>query len=256
MLKKRSTRTKMSTGNKTNLKQVLRDECLPALGSQSKYYSTETVKSWLQKRKFQCPPATLNRYFHEFSRAGLVFAAGRGWYSTLATPFILNHEPVDGLVQELKKKFPLLDFSCWSTEQISGAMHHLLSRFVVFVHVETDARESVWQHLRDTGWDAWLNPRGTEATRFAVRERTVVVRSESRKSPSKTPVAPIEKILVELCFEARDLQIMGLGEFQTMLANLAGTHRIPMAKLLSYAGARKLPLRQLFGEANQLIPPF
>ena len=135
-------------------------------------------------------------------------------------------------------------------------MHHLLSRFVMFVHVETDARESVWQHLRDTGWDAWLNPRGAEAARFAVRERTVVVRSESRKSPSKTPVAPIEKLLVELCFEARDLQIMSPTEFHTMLANLAGTHRIPMAKLLSYAGSRKLPLQQLFGENNQLIPPF
>ena len=175
----------MSIGNKTILKQVLRVECLSALGSQSKYYSVETVKVWLNRRKLQCPPATLNRYFHEFTRAGLVFAAGRGWYSTLATPFTLNREPVDGLIQELKKKFPLLDFSCWSTEQISGAMHHLLSRFVVFVHVETDARESVWQHLRDTGWDAWLNPRGAEAARFAVRERTVVVRSESRKSPSK-----------------------------------------------------------------------
>jgi hypothetical protein len=255
-LKKRQPRTKIPTGNKTILKQILRDECLPALGSQSKYYSAETVKTWLNRRKLHCPPMTLNRYFHEFTRTGLVFAAGRGWYSTLATPFTLNREPVAGLVQELKKTFPLLDFSCWSTEQISGAMHHLLSRFVTFVHVETDARESVWQHLRDTGWDAWLNPRGTEATRFAVRERTVVVRSESRKSPSKTPVAPIEKLLVELCFEARDLQIMGLGEFQTMLANLAGTHRIPMAKLLSYAGARKLPLRQLFGESNQLIPPF
>ena len=146
---KRQPTTKMSNGNKTILKQALRDECLPALGSQSKYYSNEIVKSWLQKRKFQCPPATLNRYFHEFTRAGLVFAAGRGWYSTLATPFILNQRPVDGLVQELKKKFPLLDFSCWSTEQISGAMHHLLSRFVVFVHVETDARESVWQQLQD-----------------------------------------------------------------------------------------------------------
>ena len=246
----------MSIGNKTILKQVLRDECLPALGSQSKYYSVDSVKIWLNRRKLDFPPATLNRYLHEFTRTGLIFAAGRGWYSTLATPFTLNHEPVAGLVQELKKAFPLLDFSCWSTEQISGAMHHLLSRFVTFVYVETDARESVWQHLRDTGWDAWLNPRGTEATRFAVRERTVVVRSESRKSPSKTPVAPIEKILVELCFEARDLHIIGLGEFYTMLANLAGTHRIPMAKLVSYAGARKLALRQLFGDANQLIPPF
>jgi hypothetical protein len=246
----------MSTGNKTILKQVLRDEGLPALGSQSKYYSVDTVKVWLNRRKLQWPPATLNRYLHEFTRIGLIFAAGRGWYSTLATPFTLNCEPVAGLVQELNKAFPLLDFSCWSTEQISRAMHHLLSRFVTFVHVETDARESVWQHLRDTGWDAWLNPRGPEAARFAVRERTVVVRSESRKSPSKTPAAPIEKLLVELCFEARDLQIMAPTEFHTMLANLAGTHRIPMSKLLSYAGARKLPLRQLFGETNQLIPPF
>jgi hypothetical protein len=118
----------MSTGNKTILKQVLRDECLPALGSQSKYYSAETVKTWLNRRKLHCPPMTLNRYFHEFTRTGLIFAAGRGWYSTLATPFILNREPVAGLVQELNKAFPLLDFSCWSTEQISGAMHHLLNR--------------------------------------------------------------------------------------------------------------------------------
>jgi hypothetical protein len=168
----------------------------------------------------------------------------------------LDHEPVAGLIKELKTTFPLLDFSCWSTEQIRGAMHHLLSRFVIFVHVEADARESVWQHLRDTGWDASLNPRGAEAARFAVRERTVVVRSESRKSPSNTPVAPIEKLLVELCFEARDLQIMSLVDFHTMLTNLAGTHRIPMAKLVSYAGARKLRLKQLLGDGNPLIPPF
>src|ERR1035438_6032897 len=116
----------MSTGNKTILKQVLRYECLPALGSQSKYYSVETVKVWLDRRKLQCPPATLTRYLHEFTRNGLIFAAGRGWYSTLATPFTLNREPVAGLVQELDKAFPLLDFSCWSTEQIRGAMHHLL----------------------------------------------------------------------------------------------------------------------------------
>jgi len=244
------------TADKTILKQVLKDECLLALGGQSQYYSTEAVKAWLQKRKLRCPPATLNRYLHEFTRAGLVFAAGRGWYSSLATAFTLNREPVSSLVQELNKTFPLLDFSCWSTEQINAAMHHLLSRFVTFVNVEADSMESVWEHLRDAGWDAWLNPRGAEAARFAVRERTVVVRRESRKSPSKEPFAPIEKLLVELCFEARDLQLMALSDFHSMLANLAGTRRIQMATLLNYAAERKLPLTELFGEKNQLIPPF
>src|SRR2546428_5732030 len=129
-LRLRQRRTKMPTGDKTILKQVLRDEFLAAPGGQSRYYNTEAVNAWLQKRKLRCPPPTLNRYLHAFTRAGLVFAAGRGWYSSLATAFTLDREPVSSLVQELNKTFPLLEFSCWSTEQIKGAMHHLLSRFV------------------------------------------------------------------------------------------------------------------------------
>ena len=126
---------------------------------------------------------------------------------------------------------PLVTFSCWSTAQVQGAMHHLLGKFATFVMVEAEAMETVWEHLRDAGWDAWLNPRGKEAERFAVRERTVVVRRVSRKCPSKESVAPIEKLLVELCFEARDLRLMATADFHTMLANLAGTQRIPMALL-------------------------
>ena len=33
----------MPAAGKTNLKQILRVECLPALGGQSKYYNTEAV---------------------------------------------------------------------------------------------------------------------------------------------------------------------------------------------------------------------
>ena len=135
----------MPTADKTILKQVLRDECLPALGGQSKYYSMEAVRAWLQKRKLRCPPATLNRYLHAFTRAGLVFAAGRGWYSSIATPFTLNREPVSSLVHELNKTFPLLDFSCWSTAQIASYGHHLLAKFVSFVHTERDSMESVFE---------------------------------------------------------------------------------------------------------------
>ena len=184
----------MSTGNQTMLKPVLREECLPALGGQWKYYSLESVRAWLDRREIHCPPATLNRYLHGFTRTGLVFSAGRGWFSSLARTFTLDGEPVASLVQELTKAFPLVEFSCWFTEQVKGAMHHLLSRFVTFVNVEADSMENVWEHLRDTGWDAWLNPRGAEAARFAMRERTVVVRRESRKGPSKEHVAPIKKL--------------------------------------------------------------
>jgi hypothetical protein len=134
-------------------------------------------------------------------------------------------------------------------------MHHLLSRFVTVVNVEADAMESISEHLRDAGWDAWLNPRGAQSARFAVRDRTVVVRRESSKTPSQEHLAPIEKILVELYFEARDLDLMSLSDFHAMLSNLAGHRRIQMATLLKYAGDRKLQPAALLGDQNQLTPP-
>ena len=246
----------MPTADKTNLKQILRAECLPALAARTPYFSLDSVRAWLRTRRRTIAPALLREYLSAAMRDGIVHDAGRGWYSSLAKVFELDTAPVKSLADELAKAFPLVTFSCWSTAQVKGAMHHLLSRFVTVVNVEADAMESVCEHLRDAGWDAWLNPRGTEAARFAVRERTVVVRRESRKSPSKEPLAPIEKLLVELCFEARDLRLMALSEFHTMLANLAGTQRIQMALLLSYASERKLPVKELFGEENQLTPPF
>jgi len=246
----------MPAADKPNLKQILRTECLPALAARTAYFSHPDVRAWFRQRKLAISPALLREYLSVAMRDGTVHDAGRGWYSRLAEPFVLDTAPVAALAAELAKAFPLVTFSCWSTEQVQGAMHHLLGKYVTFVNVEADAMETVWEHLRDAGWDAWLNPRGKEAARFAVRERTVVVRRESRKSPSSEPCAPIEKLLVELCFEARDLRLMAAADFHTMLANLAGTHRIPMALLVSHAAGRKLPPVKLFGNDNQLIPPF
>ena len=246
----------MPAADKPTLKYFLRSVCFPELTAKAKYFSLRQLRLFLVQHDMPAPSATLLRYLHEAMAEGVIHSAGRGWYSSLAKPFTLDPAPVKPLADALTKAFPLVAFSCWSTAQVKGAMHHLLSRFVTFVNVEVDAMDSVFEHLRDSGWDAWLNPRGAEAVRFNLRERTVVVRRESRKSPSNEPLAPIEKLLVELCFEARDLRLMTLSEFHTMLGNLAGTHRIQMALLLSYASERKLPVKELLGEENQLTPPF
>lgn len=236
----------MLANGKTILKQVLRDECLPALGDQGKYYNTEAVKTWLQKHKLRCPPATLNRYFHEFTQTGLVFAAGRGWYSSLATAFTLDHEPVSALVQELNKTFPLLDFSCWSTAQIGSYGHHLLAKFVAFVHTERDSMETVVEALRKTGWTAYLHPTRLEATKsFRQSDKTVVVRPAVSRAPVDGKYATIEKILVDLCAETTALPLLDTGEYQRLVVNLAGHERISVAKLDQYAKRRNLKLQEV-----------
>ncbi|MFZ4618089.1 MAG: DUF6577 family protein [Rectinemataceae bacterium] len=184
-----------------------------------------------------------------------MYDAGRGWYSALAEPVVLDSAPVRELEETLRQEFPLVGFSCWSTAEVQAAMHHLLGTFVSFVMVEADAMEPLYSFLQDAGWDAWLNPRGREAERFAPGERTVVIRRASSKTPAKESRAPIEQLLVDLYFEVRALRLMSEENFRLMVANLAGTRRIRMALLLSYAAGRKVKPADLLGKENTLIPP-
>jgi hypothetical protein len=236
----------MSPGNKTILKEVLRYECLPAMGGRAKYFSTAAVKAWLQERKLRCPPATITRYFHDFTHAGLVSAAGRGWYSGLATPFTLNRKPITGLVQELNKSLPLLDFSCWSTAQIASYGHHLLAQSVAFVHTERDSMEAVVETLRKSGWTAYLHPTRLEAAKsFRQLDKTVVVRPAVSRAPVDDKYATIEKILVDLCAETAALRLLDAGEYRRLVVNLAGNERISVGALAQYAERRNLNLEEV-----------
>ena len=236
----------MLVGDKTILKQILRDECLPALSSKSKYFSTEAVKAWLHKRNLRYSPTTLNRYFHEFTRTGLVFSAGRGWYSSLATAFNLDRKPLSNLVQVLTESFPLLEFSCWSTEQIGSYGHHLLTKYVAFVHTERDSMETAVEELRKSGWTAYLNPTRFEAAKsFHQTDSTVVVRPAVSRAPVDGKYATIEKILVDLCAEMAGLRLLDLGEYQRLVVNLANTNRISVAALAEYAKRRSLKLQDV-----------
>jgi len=229
----------MPTDKKTILKQVLRDECLPALARQAAYFSVTDVRDWLRQRNFTCPPALLREYLSAFMRGGVIHDAGRGWYSRIAKPCALATKPVARLSKEVAKAFPLLDFTCWSTEQIRGYGHHLLARFATFVHTERDAMSSVAEWFRDAGHDVYLNPRGEAARQFVIRERTVVIRPKPTTQPHEDHLVAMEGLLVELFMESRALGLLDEGEYFRIFANLAGYSRISLARLLDYARERR-----------------
>jgi hypothetical protein len=203
------------------------------------YVSVVDVRNDLAKAVGKLQPATVNRYLVEFHKAGLIHDAGRGWYSSIAKPFTLNREPVSGLVQELNKTFPLLEYSCWSTGQIASYGHHLLAKFVAFVHTERDAMQSVFEFLRDKGFDAHLNPRGTSASQFSIRERTVVVRPKVTTQPVDEHFVTIEGLLVDLFVESRALALMDAGEYFQVFRNATGQGRISIARIVDYARQRQ-----------------
>jgi type I restriction-modification system DNA methylase subunit len=231
--------TKKALPKPDDLKEYLRDICLPDLNARDVYFNVDTLRAYIDGQKVPWSAATLNRYMTELTAGGFVFDAGRGWYSALRQPFVLDTAPVQELIATLGKRFPLLDFSCWSTRQVSSYGHHLLAKFVTFVHTDRDAMESVYEFLRETGFDAHLNPRGDAAKTFLVRDRTVVVRPKVTTQPRERHFVSVEGLLVDLFVESRNLSLMDDAEFFSLFRNLTHEARISMAVLLEYASKRK-----------------
>jgi hypothetical protein len=150
----------------------------------------------------------------------------------------------------LNKTFPLLEFSCWSTGQVASYGHHLLAKFVAFVHTERDAIPSVFDFLRSARFDAHLNPRGPLADQFEVGERTVVVRPAITTQPVQEHLVQVEGLLVDLFVESQNLRLLDQGEFFQVFSNLTRAGRVSMGGLVEYAGKRKTAAAELLKSIN------
>jgi len=229
-----------------NAKTRLFEEVLGQL-KQRAYFRSSAVAPLARQLGLQISPGTLRVYLSEAVRQGLIHNAGRGWHSSLAAEFKLDTKPVAPLARLLRRKFPLLDFHCWATAQINPYMHHLLGKSVAFVNTDDDAMETVWEFLRDAGYDAHLNPRGAAGKQFTVREKTVIVRKRVLTAPVEKHFATIETLLVDLLLESQRLGLMDSGECREMARAAASAGRIVMSNLAAYAADRKQTVGGVFG---------
>jgi hypothetical protein len=227
--------------NKINFKNLLKKEIEKKLEGNRQYFSREDLCKLIPEGRLD----TLNRYLVDFNKDGILYGAGRGWYSFVKQLFELDRQPIKKIVTAIEKKYPRLSFSIWSTEQLKSFAHHMLARFVTFVYLDRDAMGGVYDFLRDSGYDVWLNPRGNDARKFSVGEKTVVIRSTITREPLSGRVANIEKIVVDFFVEAAALNFVDEDEYYRTLGNVLTSGRIDIGALLNYAKRRKFKTKGL-----------
>jgi len=235
-------------------KAYVQSSALPAMAAHHKYFSLDALKAYLVRQKLTYEPETVNAYVSRMKREGEIFSAGRGWYSSIPEAFELDERPITELRTTIQERFPLLEFSCWSTEQINPYLHHMLGKFVVFVYVDRDAMPSVFGALRDTDHEAYLNPTRREAAKtFAIGEKTVVIRPSVGQSPVEGHVACIEKVLVDLHVELETFPLIDTDDFHEAAQTLVSSRRIELAKLITYANRRKTDWRAILQNPDAII---
>ncbi len=225
----------------TNFKDLLKREIEKKLKENRRYFNREDLCNIIPEKHL----GTLNRYLVNFSKEGILYSAGRGWYSFIQQPFELDHQPVEKISTAIEKKYPLLSFSVWSTEQLKSFAHHMFTQFVAFVYLDRDDMNGIYEFLRDLGYNVWLNPRGNDMRKFTVEEKTVVIRSAITREPSSGHTADIEKILVDLLVEVSTLNLMDEDEYFRILENVLMSGRVDVGALLNYAKRRKLKAERL-----------
>ena len=62
--------------------------------------------------KVKISEKSFNRYLVDWKKEGLIYSAGRGWYSDIPEEFVLYTEPLVELNAFLAKAFPLFTFVC------------------------------------------------------------------------------------------------------------------------------------------------
>lgn len=228
--------------NKTNSKEIFFSTISQMMLKKPPYFPESAIKELVTEKQLPITEGTTSQYLLEAVKDGLTFDAGRGWYSSLANPFELNIKPVKSLISLLSKGFPLLDFSCWSTEQVNPFAQHLMSQFLTFVYVESDSIEPVSEYLRDRGYSVYADPgKAILNDIFRIVDKTIIVRKAITKQPvGENHAAPIEKILVDLVWESQKVPFIDETEAHTICNNAAVSGRVNMAELLAYAVRRHM----------------
>lgn len=229
-----------------NAKARLFREVLERL-KQRAYFRSSDVAPLARRLGLKLSAGTLRVYLSEATARGLIHDAGRGWYSRLSKPVKLDPKPVASVVKLLAKKFPLLDFHCWSTVQLNPWMHHLLGRGVTFVNTDSEAMEAVADCLREAGYDTHLNPTGKAKAQFAVRDKTAVVRKRVIGAPEENHFSRLETVLVDLLLESERLALMDVSEFRQMAVTAVSSGRISVPEMMNYTMNRKKRWEDLFG---------
>lgn len=227
--------------NNISKKQQLK-EIVEKLKREKTYFSYEEIKTLQEKEKINMTAALFKKYIFEITKSGIMYNAGRGWYSSIKKDFELGTDPIKPIIQEIKKEFPLLDFSCWSTEQLNPFTHHLMVKFITFIYIDSDYMRDLYELLKNKDYNVYENPNKAEIEKqFAITNKTVVIRPVISKQPKGIEnYSSIEKILIDFLIENKKLSIMDDLEAERVVNDALNTGKINISEFISYAVRREM----------------
>ena len=144
----------------------------------------------------------------------------------------------------VKERFPLIDIQIWELTLMNEFVNHLIGNNVLFVEVEKEMEDVVFQELFTDYPQVLLMPDINEFYQYYSPNMIVVQRLVSGAPRAIDGIyASLEKLLVDLFSTKLTGKIINRGDYPEMLENIFENYGINEAAMLRYAKRRKVDIR-------------
>lgn len=156
--------------------------------------------------------------------------------------------------QQIKTQFPFVEYCIWSSSTIISYMHHIPNLNLLFVDVEREVAESVFNLLNtDSSKRVFLMPSINDFERYIIANDAIIIRPLISESPLQlaecinTPT--VEKILVDIIGDIEFSFLQG-SEINHVYKTIFERHSINKRRLMRYAArrGRKEEVEQLLND--------
>ncbi len=149
----------------------------------------------------------------------------------------------ESIYLKLKKEYPFLNISIWTTEWLAQWMLHLPNKHMVIVEVEKGSEENVFYYLSENYKNVFLNPNNEILNRYTDnKQHIVIVKNLISDAPlqnlNKIKIPRIEKILVDLLLDTDLFSAYQGRDLDSIVENCFEHYTINEDKMLRYADRR------------------
>ena len=191
-------------------------------------------------------PGTFSEQLNRLLKSGQLLRIERGVYKLpddARKDFsVVCSEEIRQINQQIKTQFPFVDYCLWSASTLMSYMHHIPNLNLLFVDVEREVAESVFNLLNaDSNKRVFLLPSLTDMERYISTNDAIIIRPLISESPLQlveginTPT--IEKVLVDMVGDVEFSFLQG-SEINYFYTTIFERHNVNKNKLLRYATRR------------------
>lgn len=173
--------------------------------------------------------------------SGSVTHIGRNQYvfNESKQVYIHNYSPeACQIAEKIQKEYPLADFRVFELTQLNAFVNHLFAQNTIFVSVEKEVIDYVFDYLRnECPGRIMLKPRTDEYYRYWVDKQIVIIRlpSESPKGIREKWHSRIEKILVDITVDKLIAQLVSDSEYDVIFNEALSRYLVDTNAMLRYA---------------------